>query len=125
MTDFLYNDVLLTLGPETDPLSDPDFPLSEAQLAAISAQQLMQLLTEAIGAEPDLPTRRPRFVLSLCHLLHAKGGVNVVRVDNTGSGVAIKCGQVPDTSLTVLAALRDRGALTQAVVDEAVWDQLK
>lgn len=127
MATFLYNDRLFKLAEDTDPTTDPGFPLTPDKYAALTVDQVMALLGQALEAEPDIAERKPRFVLSVCHMLHAKGGINAVRVDmdESGGALGIRCGQVPEASLAILSELRDRGGLTLAVVDQTVWDQLK
>lgn len=129
MVTFLYNDRLFKLAEDANPAADPNFPLDPGQYKALSVDHVMALLGQALEADPALAETKPRFVLSLCYMLHAKGGINAVRIDideTEGSGgLGIKCGQVPEATLAILSELRDRGALSLEMVDQTVWTQLK
>lgn len=124
MTLFLYRDRLLDLQNATNPLKNGQFPLTEEQFAGVTLDDLMQLLTEGLADDPNLERDNPKYIVVLCHLMNEKGNVNAIRVQDDGQGPVLSCARIPDQSLSVLEELRDRGALSEETVEEAVWKPL-
>ena len=121
---FLFNDTVLILEAATDPRLNPSFPLTKEQYEVLTVDDLLRLLRDEVHSDPDLVQHHPKILLTLCAMLSAKGGINCVRVHWDGYGVSSRHGQVPETSLAVLASLEGRGRLTAETVDEVVWSKL-
>ncbi len=121
---FLFNDVVLPLDAGADPRLDPSFPLSQEQYDNLTIDDLMLLLREEYHSDPNICDHKPRTLRVLCALLHAKGGVNCVKVHWDGYGVSSRHGSLPEESMTALSSMDREGRLTEQVVEDAVWSQL-
>ena len=124
MAWFLFNEHLFELEDRVDPWADPGFPLTREQFEDITVGHIMNLLTEAMQANPGIVSDKPRLIISICRLLNAKQGINVLRAEDDGRGVSAVCGQIPVQTLTILGELRDRGTLNRDTINEAVWRPL-
>ncbi|MCP5431831.1 MAG: hypothetical protein H6923_01030 [Alphaproteobacteria bacterium] len=121
---FLFADEIFRLDEATDPLANPRFPLTREAYDRITVEELVALLTETFANEPELPLTRPGFVIAVGHMLNEKGGVNAVRPSGESWPGAVKWAFVPEASLAMLSRLREMGALTPQVVEEAVWSRV-
>ena len=121
---FLFNDMILPLDAGSDPRLDPSFPLSKEQYENLTIDDLMLLLREEYHSDPNFCDHKPRTMQVLCALLHAKAGVNCVKVHWDGYGVSSRHGSLPEESMATLSAMERAGKLTEQVVENTVWSQL-
>jgi hypothetical protein len=121
---FLFNTMILDLGPECDPFAAPGFPLSPEQYQAITINQLAEMLAGAFAADADVLARHPLRIKRLLWMVHDKANANALKLD-WSSGTRAQFGQVPELAFAGLLAMAERGALTPAAIEEAVWSKLK
>ena len=120
---FLFNERLLPLTEETDPRLPGRFPLPPEKAAELTSQQLIELLKEALNANPAFPLKSPKRFLTLCHLMQLNEGVNALRQTRNGTNrIDLLHTHVPMETFLVLSAIQQASPLTLEVVDEAIWD---
>jgi len=121
---FLLNTAIIDIGAESSPFRDPAFPLSKEQYQAISANSLVEMLAEEFRQNPDALQASPVRVKRLLWMLYDKSKVNALRLSWAGETQA-QYGQLPELAFAGLQGMAERGALTMAAVDEAVWSKLQ
>ena len=121
---FLLNTTILDLGPESDPFATPGFPLNREQYQGISINQLAEMLAAEFAADAQVVARHPLRVKRLCWMLQDKAQVNALKL-SWANGTKAQFGQVPELAFAGLIAMAERGQLSQAAVEEAVWSKLQ
>jgi hypothetical protein len=121
---FLLNTTILDLGPDCDPFATPGFPLSREQYQGITINQLAEMLAGEFAADAQVIARHPMRIKRLCWMLQEKAQVNALKLSWQG-GTKAQFGQVPELAFAGLIAMAERGQLTPAAVEEAVWSKLQ
>ena len=121
---FLLNTAIIDVGAEDSPFRDPSFPLSRDQYAAISPNNLIEMLAEEFRRDPSALQTRPTRVKRLLWMLYDKAKANALRLSWQG-GTQAQLGTVPELAFAGLLGMAERGVLTMAAVDQAVWSQLQ
>ena len=121
---FLFNTTILDIGPESDPFRAPGFPLSHEQYQSIGVNQLAEMLAGEFAADAAVLERHPSRIKRLLWMVHDKAKANALKLD-WRQGTKAQFGQVPELAFAGLLAMAERGQLSPAAVDEAVWSKLK
>lgn len=121
---FLLNSAVIEIGGESSPFRDPAFPLSKAQYQTVTANNLIDMLAHEFQQNPGVLQASPMRIKRLLWMLYDKTKANALRLSWEG-GTQAQMGQVPELAFAGLIGMADRGALTMAAVDEAVWSKLQ
>jgi hypothetical protein len=121
---FLLNTAIIEIGAESSPFRDPGFPLSKAQYQTVTPNDLVEMLAEEFRQNLNALQANPTRVKRLLWILYDKAKVNALRLSWDGTTQA-QLGQLPELAFAGLAGMAERGALTMAAVDEAVWSKLQ
>ena len=121
---FLLNTAILDIGAESNPFKDAGFPLSKEQYSTITPNALVDMLAQELRQNPNALQVSPVRVKRLLWMLYDKAKVNALRLSWEG-GTQAQFGQLPELAFAGLISMAERGALTWAAVDEAVWSKLQ
>ena len=121
---FLLNTAIIDIGAESSPFRDPGFPLSQDQYRAIGPNDIIEMLAEELRRNPDALRASAVRLKRLLWMIHDNSKANALRLVWSGRTEA-QLGQLPELAFAGLQGMADRGALTMAAVDEAVWSKLQ
>jgi hypothetical protein len=121
---FLLNDTIVDVGPECDPRTQPGFPLSPEQYQGIGVNQLAEMLAGEFAADPQVLARHPARIKRVLWMMQDKAKINALKLSWQG-GTKAQFGQVPELAFAGLIAMAERGQLTMAAAEEAVWTKLR
>lgn len=121
---FLYNEQVMPLTSATDPIGNTAFPLPAEQAQELMPEQIINLLTEALQANPAYALQRPERFFMLCHLLFRNFGINALRKYIKRDAVQLTYTTIPNETFLALTAIQEMGELSMEVIDEAVWDHV-
>lgn len=121
---FLYNEQVMPLTSATDPIGNAAFPLPADKAQELMPEQIIEVMSEALQANPAYPLQRPERFYMLCHLLYINFGINALRKHSNRNAVQLTYTTIPNETFMALAAIQEIGELSLEVIDEAVWDHV-
>ena len=121
---FLYNEQVMPLTSATDPIGNSAFPLPPEKTNELMPEQIIELMSEVLQANPAYPLKHPERFYMLCHLLHRNFGINALRKYSKNMTVHLAYTTIPNETFLALTAIQEMGELSMEVIDEAVWDNV-
>lgn len=121
---FLYNEQVMPLTSATDPIGNAAFPLPSEKAQELTPEQILELMSEVLQANPAYPIQRPERFYMLCHLLFRNFGINALRKYTNNATVRLSYTTIPNETFLILTSIQETGQLSMEVIDEAVWDSV-
>ncbi len=121
---FLMNTLILQLDSSSDPRGDRHFPLSPGQLSSIPLNDMIAMLTEEFGKDPEFAVHDPKLAARFAWMLYLRAEINAVKM-LYNNGMTAQYGKVPELALGVLLDMQRRKPLTMDIIDSGVWSKLQ